>query len=473
MRVLGSFHPAVAGWFAGRFPAGPTEPQAAGWGEIAAGRHTLIAGRTGSGKSLGGFLGCIHRFYRAHELACEHDLYCGHDAVTRADGAPADEARPDGVPAAPPGSGPQVVYVSPLKALATDIQQNLEVPLREIAAVAGRLGLRPPDIRVAVRTGDTAAAERAAMLKHPPDILITTPESLYLLVTAERSRAMLASTTTVIVDEIHAVASNKRGSHLALTLERLAHIAAGPVQRVGLSATQRPVETIARLLVGSGPDRDHPDGTPRCAIVDSGHRRDLDLALELPDDELGAVPTTGQMAQILELIAGHVNNHRTTLVFVNTRSMAERVAHQLGELLGAELGAQVAAHHGSLSVGRRQRVEARLRAGDLRALVATASLELGIDVGPVELGCQMGSPGSFGSFLQRVGRSNHSRGGIPAGRLYPTTRDELVECAALLRGVRAGRLDAILIPDRPLDIVAPPGRTACAGEGWPGGERFN
>jgi len=208
--VLESFHPAVAGWFAGRFPAGPTEPQAAGWGEIAAGRHTLIAAPTGSGKTLAAFLVCIDRFYRAHELACEHDLYCGHDAATRA-----DEATP-----APPGSGPQVVYVSPLKALATDIQQNLEVPLREIAAVAERLGLRPPGIRVAVRTGDTAAAERAAMLKHPPDILITTPESLYLLVTAERSRAMLASTTTVIVDEIHAVAANKRGSHLALTLER-------------------------------------------------------------------------------------------------------------------------------------------------------------------------------------------------------------------------------------------------------------
>jgi ATP-dependent helicase Lhr and Lhr-like helicase len=458
--VLESFHPAVAAWFAGRFPAGPTEPQAAGWGEIAAGRHTLIAAPTGSGKTLAAFLVCIDRFYRGHDLACEHDLYCGHDA-----------GAPDGsVPGMPPGSGPQVVYVSPLKALATDIQQNLEVPLREIAAVAGRLGLRAPDIRVAVRTGDTAAAERAAMLKHPPDILITTPESLYLLVTAERSRAMLRSTTTVIVDEIHAVASNKRGSHLALTLERLAHIAAGPVQRVGLSATQRPVETVARLLVGSGPDRDHPDGTPRCAIVDSGHRRDLDLALELPDDELGAVPTTGQMAQILDLIAGHVNSHRTTLVFVNTRSMAERVAHQLGELLGEELGARVAAHHGSLSKGRRQRVEARLRAGDLRALVATASLELGIDVGPVELVCQIGSPRSIATFLQRVGRSNHTRAGTPSGRLYPTTRDELVECAALLRAVRCGRLDAIVVPVMPLDILAQQLVAESAAEAWSEGE---
>ena len=227
--------------------------------------------------------------------------------------------------------------MSPLKALATDIQQNLEAPLREIAAVAGELGLAAPLIRVAVRTGDTAAAERAAMLKNPPDILITTPESLFLLVTAERSRAMLRATRTVIVDEIHSVAANKRGSHLALTLERLAHVAEGPVQRVGLSATVRPISAIARLLVGAGEDRDNPDGTPRCAIVDSGHRRQLDLALEIPDDELGAVPTGEQMAQILDRIAEHVGGHRTTLVFVNTRSMAERVAHQLGERLGSAL----------------------------------------------------------------------------------------------------------------------------------------
>ena len=280
---------------------------------------------------------------------------------------------------------------------------------------------------------------------------------------------MLRSVRTVIVDEIHAVAGNKRGSHLALTLERLAHVADGPVQRVGLSATQRPIETVARLLVGSGPDRDHPDGSPRCAIVDSGHRRQLDLALELPDDELGAVPTTEQMAQILDLIAGHVTGHRTTLVFVNTRSMAERIAHQLGERLGDELGANVAAHHGSLSRGRRQRVEARLRAGDLRALVATASLELGIDIGPVELVCQIGSPRSFATFLQRVGRSNHTRTGTPAGRLYPTTRDELVECAALMRGVQHGRLDAIRVPVQPLDILAQQMVAESAAEPW--GER--
>ncbi len=463
--MLESFHPAVRAWFQGRFPAGPTEPQAAGWREIAAGRHTLIAAPTGSGKTLAAFLVCIDRFYRAQELRCAHDLYCGHEllADTPPVGAPEEGATPA-------GSGPQVVYVSPLKALATDIQQNLEAPLREIAAAAGRLGLTAPAISVAVRTGDTAAAERAAMLKHPPDILITTPESLYLLLTAERSRAMLRSARTVIVDEIHAVAGNKRGSHLTLTLERLAHVAGQPVQRVGLSATQRPIEAIARLLVGAGPDRDNADGTPRCAIVDSGHRRRLDLALELPDDELGAVPTTEQTAQILDMIAGHVRRHRTTLVFVNTRSMAERVAHQLGERLGDEVGAQVAAHHGSLSRGRRQRVEARLRAGDLRALVATASLELGIDVGPVELVCQIGSPRSFATFLQRVGRSNHTRTGTPSGRLYPTTRDELVECAALLRGTRQGRLDAIVVPERPLDILAQQMVAESAAESWAEGE---
>jgi len=443
--VLDAFHPAVRAWFERRFPAGPTEPQAAGWQEIAAGRHTLIAAPTGSGKTLAAFLVCIDRIYRGGSGGRPPGL-----------AERAGEAR----------AGPAVVYVSPLKALATDIQQNLEAPLREIAAMAGELRLPAPLIRVAVRTGDTAAAERTAMLKNPPDILITTPESLFLLVTAERSRSMLRGTRTVIVDEIHSVAGNKRGSHLALTLERLAHVADGPVQRVGLSATVRPIAAIARLLVGAGEDRDNPDGTPRCAIVDSGHRRQLDLALEIPDDELGAVPTGEQTAQILDRIAEHVSQHRTTLVFVNTRSMAERIAHQLGERLGSELGALVAAHHGSLSKGRRQRIEARLRAGDLRALVATASLELGIDIGPIELVCQIGSPRSIATFLQRVGRSNHTRSGTPRGFLYPTTRDELVECAALMRGVRRGRLDAIVMPQRPLDILAQQMVAESAAEQW-------
>jgi ATP-dependent Lhr-like helicase len=431
--VLELFHPAVGTWFGRRFSDGPTVPQVMGWREIAAGEHTLIAAPTGSGKTLAAFLVCIDRIYQAH-------------------------AAGGGCP-----DGPQVVYVSPLKALAVDIHQNLERPLAEIGEVAAGLGLSAPGIRVAVRTGDTAAAERAAMLKRPPDFLITTPESLYLLVTAERGRAMLAAARTVIVDEIHAVAGNKRGSHLALTLERLEHLAAQPVQRVGLSATQRPVEAVARLLVGAGEGRSHADGSPKCAIVDTGHRRGLQLTLELPDDELGAVASAEQMAQILDLIAGHVQAHRTTLVFVNTRRMAERVAHQLAERLGDD---QVAAHHGSLSKDRRQRVETRLRRGELRALVATASLELGIDIGPVELVCQIGSPRSFATFLQRVGRSNHTRSGTPAGRLYPTSRDELVECAALLRGVRSGRLDALQVPACPLDILAQQMVAECAAADW-------
>jgi ATP-dependent helicase Lhr and Lhr-like helicase len=438
--MLENFHPAVRTWFQRRFPDGPTPPQAGGWGEIAAGRDTLIAAPTGSGKTLAAFLVCIDRLYRA-----------------QSDGAPLAE-------------GPQVVYVSPLKALAVDIHQNLEAPLREIAEVAAELGLGSPQVRVAVRTGDTAASERAAMLRRPPNFLVTTPESLYILVTAERSRAMLGGVQTVILDEIHAVAGNKRGSHLALTLERLHHVAATSPQRIGLSATQRPIDAIARLLVGAGPERSNPDGSARCSIVDVGHQRALDLALELPDDELGAVASAEQMGEILDRMAEHVKGHRTTLVFVNTRRMAERIAHQMGQRLGED---QVAAHHGSLSKERRQRVESRLRAGDLRALVATASLELGIDIGPVELVCQIGSPRSFATFLQRVGRSNHTRFGTPRGVLYPTSRDELVECAALLRGARAGRLDAIVQPVAPLDIVAQQVVAECAAEEWSEDELFD
>jgi ATP-dependent Lhr-like helicase len=435
------FHPAVRTWFERRFPDGPTAPQENGWHQIAAGKHTLIAAPTGSGKTLAAFLVCIDRLCRVQEAAEE----------------------------AEPRRGPRVVYVSPLKALAVDIQQNLDAPLREIGEVATELGLAVPAIRVAVRTGDTAQAARAAMLRNPPDILVTTPESLFLMVTSERSRDMLRSVETIIVDEIHAVAGSKRGSHLALTMERLEHVADAPLQRIGLSATQRPIETVARLLVGAGPDRCAADGSPKCAIVDSGHRRKLDLALRLPDDEMGAVASTEQMAEIVDMIAAEVADRRTTLVFVNTRRMAERVAHMLGERLGED---QVCAHHGSLSAARRQKVERRLRAGDLKALVATASLELGIDIGPVELVCQLGSPRSFATFLQRVGRSNHTRTGVPTGRLYPTSRDELVECAALLRGAHAGRLDAIIMPVQPLDIVAQQIVAECAAEDWAEDDMF-
>jgi ATP-dependent helicase Lhr and Lhr-like helicase len=407
-----AFHPAVAEWFRRRFPEGPTEPQVRGWPLIAAGSDTLIAAPTGSGKTLAGFLVAIDSLYRAHQS-----------------GQPVDGST-------------RVVYVSPLRALAVDIAENLERPLAEIAAVATELGLAPAPIRVAVRTGDTSSAARAQMVRRPPSFVVTTPESLYLLVTSERGRAALSTVETVIVDEIHAVAGDKRGAHLALTLERLEALCPCRPQRVGLSATQRPVETVGRLLVG---DRPLP------AVVDIGHRRHVDLALELPEGELEAVASGEQLSDILDRIAALVRQHRTTLVFVNTRRLAERLAHQLGERLGDDV---VAAHHGSLSKDRRHRVETRLRAGDLRALVATASLELGIDIGPVELVCQVGSPRSIATFLQRVGRSNHSRAGVPKGRLYPLTRDELVECTALLSAVHGGRLDAIEPARLPLDVAA-------------------
>jgi ATP-dependent Lhr-like helicase len=350
--------------------------------------------------------------------------------------------------------------VSPLKALTVDIRTNLETPLSEIAAVARELGTPVPDLSVEVRNGDTPASVRAAMVRRPPTFLVTTPESLYLLVTAARTRALLASVRTIIVDEIHAVARDKRGSHLALTLERVARLCERRPVRVGLSATQRPIETLARLLVGADPDGGQG---PPWVVVDVGHQRHLDLALELPGGELEAVPSAQTLEDLLDRIACLVRAHRTTLVFVNTRRMAERLAHRLGERLGDD---EVASHHGSLSKERRLRVESRLRAGELSALVATASLELGIDIGPVDLVCQVGSPRSLATFLQRVGRSGHRRTATPRGRLFPTTRDELVECAALLAGTAAGRLDAVQVPVAPLDILAQQLVAECAAQRW-------
>jgi ATP-dependent Lhr-like helicase len=418
--VLAGFHPAVAEWFLRRFPEGPTEPQARGWPLIASGADTLIAAPTGSGKTLAGFLVAIDSLYNA--------------------GDEGDVAR--------------VVYVSPLKALAVDIAENLQRPLAEIAAVAVELGFVPPDIRVGVRTGDTTSSQRALMVRRPPSFVVTTPESLYLLVTSPRGREALRTVETVIVDEIHAVARDKRGAHLSLTLERLEAVCDRRPVRIGLSATQRPIETVGRLLVGDRP-------LPK--VVDVGHQRDLDVALELPDGELEAIASEEQLADVLDRIATLVRGHRTTLVFVNTRRLAERLAHQLAERLGDDV---VAAHHGSLSKERRHRVETRLRAGDLKALVATASLELGIDIGPVELVCQIGSPRSIATFLQRVGRSNHTRAGTPKGRLFPLTRDELVECTALLLAVRAGRLDAIEPARLPLDIAAQQVVAEVAAQEW-------
>ncbi|HKY39751.1 MAG TPA: DEAD/DEAH box helicase [Polyangiaceae bacterium] len=431
--ALELFHPAVRAWFERRFPQGPTEAQALGWPAIARGENALIAAPTGSGKTLSAFLLCIDRLYRAAERGELQE------------------------------SGVEVVYVSPLKALVADIRQNLEEPLEEIASVARELGLAVPEIRVGSRSGDTPASARAALIKRPPHLLITTPESLYLMVTAGKSREILRSVRTVIVDEIHAVARDKRGSHLALTLERLEHVAAQHPVRIGLSATQRPLERVARLLVGAGPGREDEQGRPRCTMVDVGHRRKLDLAIELPGRELEAVASNEQLAEVLDKIAEHVRQHRTTLIFVNTRRLSERLAHLLAERVGAE---HVAAHHGSLSKDRRARVEQLLREGSLKALVATASLELGIDIGPVELVCQVGSPRSIATFLQRVGRSGHSRFAVPVGRLYPMTRDELVECTALLRGVHGGRLDALELPVAPLDILAQQIVAECSSEEW-------
>jgi ATP-dependent helicase Lhr and Lhr-like helicase len=431
-------HPAVAHWFENKFAHGPTPPQLQGWPHIAAGRHTLIAAPTGSGKTLAGFLMCINRLYVEH--ASGHTI-----------------------------GGTRVVYMSPLKALAVDIAENLESPLAEIAQTAKSMGLSAPDITLGVRTGDTPPSERQAMLRRPRTFMVTTPESLYLLVTAAKSRETLRDVDTVIVDEIHAMARDKRGSHMAITLERLEHVCRRPPARVGLSATQRPVETVARLLVGTRTSTNDA-ATPDCVIVDSGHQRDLDIEIELPDTELEAVASHTQMDCVLDRIADLVAGHHTTLVFVNTRRLAERLAHQLGERLGDDV---VAAHHGSLSKDRRHRVERRLRAGDLKALVATASLELGIDVGPVELVCQIGSPRSIATFLQRVGRSNHTRHGTPKGRLYPLTRDELVECTALVSAVRQGRLDAVHPPVAPLDILAQQIVAETGAEEWGTDDLFN
>lgn len=485
MGVLSSFHPAVRRWFEGRFPEGPSPPQISGWPAIARRENTLIAAPTGSGKTLAAFLVCIDEFYRrahAHayfgcESGCESGRESGRESNrgTDSQGSGVFRLEPDPLPGGSESrsgsrggsttrpTGVEVLYISPLKALAADIQENLSTPLAEIEALARSMGLPIPELRVGMRSGDTPASVRAAMLKKPPQILVTTPESLYLLLTSARGREILRPVRTVIVDEIHAMARDKRGSHLALSLERLEALCDETPIRIGLSATQRPIELIAKLLVGVGPQRVTPTGASRCTIVDEGHRRALDLETVLPGSELEAVSSGEQMNEVLERIAEQVRLHQTTLIFVNTRRMAERLAHQLAEKMGED---EVAAHHGSLSRNRRLRVETALRAGRLRALVATASLELGIDVGPVGLVCQIGSPRSIATFLQRVGRSGHFRGGTPKGRIYPLTRDELVECAALLRGVHAGRLDRLLPPKAPLDILAQQIVAACASDPW-------
>ena len=393
-------HPLVQEWFASKFGSA-TEPQEQGWPPILAGKSTLICAPTGSGKTLAAFLACIDRLFRKA-------LSGGLQDRT------------------------EVLYVSPLKALSNDIRKNLEVPLSDITALAGQRGLLMPPIRAAVRTGDTLTPERRAMLAQPPHILVTTPESLYILLTAEKSRAILRDVETVIVDEIHAVADDKRGAHLSLSLERLEALIAQsrpnrPPVRIGLSATQKPIELVAKFLVGNG--RAEP------VIVNIGRRRALDLAVEVPRSELGPIATNDMWEEVYDRLAELVRQHRSTLIFVNTRRLSERISHHLAQRLGAEA---VAAHHGSLARKVRLVAENRLKSGEVRVLVATASLELGIDIGTVDLVCQIGSTHSIAVALQRIGRAGHWRGAVPEGRLFAMTRDELIECAALVRALRLG-----------------------------------
>jgi ATP-dependent Lhr-like helicase len=476
-------HPVVQEWFVRKFGT-PTEPQEQGWPHILAGRTTLISAPTGSGKTLAAFLTCIDTLVRK---ALAGNLL----------------------------DRTEILYISPLKALGNDIQKNLEGPLAEITALAGENGLLMPQIRTAVRTGDTLTHERQKMLKRPPHILVTTPESLYILLTAEKSRAILRDVKTVIVDEIHAVADDKRGAHLTLSLERLDHLIAEakqtaggklspsssvsgheftraesrlestglqPLQnislsvaessstgssqpvrpvRIGLSATQKPIEIVAHFLTGNG--------RPDPVVVNIGHKRELDLAIEVPGLELGPIATNDMWDEVYDRIAALVGQHRSTLVFVNTRRMAERVAFNLAERLGEDT---VGAHHGSLARKLRLESETKLKEGRLKVLVATASLELGIDIGHVDLVCHISSPRSIAVALQRVGRAGHWRGAIPKGRFFPTTRDELIECAALVRAIHEGDLDRLVIPEAALDVLAQQIVAMCSAEEWNEDELF-
>jgi ATP-dependent helicase Lhr and Lhr-like helicase len=423
------FHPAVAQWFEQTFGT-PTEPQRSGWPAIQSGTHTLLAAPTGSGKTLAAFLAALDQLFR--------------DGL---EGELPDETR--------------VLYVSPLKALSNDIHKNLEQPLAGIRAVLRANHGQDVDVRAEVRTGDTPAAKRQAMIRKPPHILVTTPESFYLLLTSSSGRKLLATVRTLIVDEIHAVVGNRRGSHLALSVERLAALVDNPLQRIGLSATQKPMEEVARFLVGT---RNLDDtGNARCAIIDCGHTRKLDLAIELPGSPLEAVMSNEVWTEVYGRLADLIAAHRTTLVFVNTRRLAERVTHHLCELLGKD---KVTSHHGSLSAKLRLEAEHRLKRGELKALVATASLELGIDVGSIDLVCQLGSTRSIATFLQRVGRAEHRRGGMPKGRLFPLSRDELVEGVATFRSIRNQELDALEMPQKPLDLLAQQMVACAASEDW-------
>lgn len=425
--MTGQFCAPVQRWFDGRF-AGPTEAQRGGWAAIAAGQDALIMAPTGSGKTLAAFL-------------------AGIDGLVRRGAA------------GTLGDGVKIVYVSPLKALGADVERNLQAPLRGIAAAAAELGVATPTIRTALRTGDSTATERARILRQPPHLLITTPESLYLLLTSTRGRAILAGCEQVIVDEIHALLGNRRGAHLALSLERLDALCGRRSQRIGLSATVDPPEEAARLLVGQD-----EQGRPRaCAQVDAGRRASLDLKLEIPTETLSAVASRTAWDDVYVRIAALLAEHRSALIFVPSRRLSERMAHDLEQRLGEGL---VAAHHGALARRTRQLVEARLQSGALKAVVATASLELGIDVGEVELVIQIGSTRNISVLRQRIGRACHSVGGTPKGRIFALTRDDLLECAAAVRAIQAGRIDRAVQREAPLDVLAQQLVASCAAEEW-------
>lgn len=413
--VLDKFHPAVASWFKNSFD-GPTEIQEKAWPEIKKKSHTLISAPTGSGKTLAAFLASID------------------DLVRRSQ----DSGLPDKT---------QVVYVSPLKALSNDIENNLQIPMKGINEELEKMGLSGSGIRVQVRTGDTPASARTKMTKTPPHILVTTPESLYLILTSKNGRLMLSDVHTLIVDEIHALVDSKRGSHMSLSAERLEALTNKPLMRIGLSATQKPIDLIAKFLTGVS-----KNGTsPECKIINAGHKRKLDLSIEVPKSPLTAIMSNEVWGEVYERLENLINQHQTTLIFVNTRRLAERMTHNLTERFGTEI---LAAHHGSISKEMRLDAEKRLKSGELKAIVATASLELGIDIGSVDLVCQIGSSKSIATFLQRVGRSGHTVKGTPKGKIFPLSLDELVECAALLDSVKRGELDSIVMPEKPLDVLA-------------------
>ncbi len=437
------FHPDIWRWFEQKFGS-PTEPQKEGWPAIQSRKNTLIAAPTGSGKTLAAFFAELDLLFRA---GLKGDLR--------------EET--------------SVVYVSPLKALSNDIHKNLEEPLAELRAALKHSQGQEIAVRADVRTGDTPAAKRQALLRRPPHILVTTPESLYLLLTSISGRKLLGTVRTLIVDEIHAVVGNRRGSHLALSMERLANLVQGPLQRIGLSATQKPIELVAEFLVGNPPretqngQATHAKGNTSCVIIDAGHKRRLDVAIELPGAPLEAVMSHEVWAELYARLASLIEGHRTTIVFVNTRRLAERVTQHLCERLGKD---KVTSHHGSLSARLRLEAEDRLKRGELKALVATASLELGIDIGSVDLVCQVGPTHAIATLLQRVGRAEHQRGGLPKGRIFPLSRDELFECVAMLRSVYRGELDHLEIPQKPLDVLAQQIVACVACEDWDEAQLF-